>query len=204
MKQATSRKAVGRFHSVCRTGLNLLTAFLFGRYKEAGENKKFMFKNIFTKKVPFIGWVEFKEPHNEPYGDLGVFIVNPTNKTYEKVELFTGMFQGDMDGLLESGKGIGNLGILKPHSSIRFDAMTWYDMDYHFWYHFDFYHRLNERPKQYWFEIGFYDWKEDKIKLLPVLNTKGMEIALEPRDGLSIREEVEKTYLEARYTPTKE
>src|ERR1035437_7672992 len=62
-----------------------------------------------SKKVPFIGWVKFEKSNNEPYGDYGVYLINPTNKTFNKVEMFTGMFEGDIDGLLESSKVVKNL-----------------------------------------------------------------------------------------------
>lgn len=166
-----------------------------------------MFKNLFSKKVPFIGWLEFKEPKKEPYGDLGVYLVNPTSKTYQKVEMFTGMFEGDLDGILESSKVIKKLGTLKPYSSIKIDAMTWYDLDFVFWYHLDFYHRWDDKKPAhyYWFQImKAYDWDEKKIESLPVLNAKGIKIALEPREELPISEEVKQTHLESCYTPTKE
>jgi len=163
-----------------------------------------MLKKLFIKKVPFIGWVKFKEPNNEPYGDLGVYLVNPTSKTYEEVEMFYGMFEGDLDGLLESSKVVKNLGTLKPYSSIKIDAMTWYDLDFVFWYLLDFFPRLKDKPESYSFEImKAYDWKEEKIEPLPVLNTKGIKIVLSERKGLPISEEVKNAYLESRYTPTR-
>ena len=165
-----------------------------------------MSENTIVEKAPFIGWVEFKKPNTEPYGDLGVYIVNPTDETYDKVELFTGMYEGDTDGLTESSKVVRNLGTLMPHSSMKLDSMTWYDLDYHFWYHLDFYRRwCDKKPLHYsWFEVGFYDWKEEKIELLPVLNTRGMKITLDPREEVPITEEAKNTHMEARYTPTKE
>jgi len=159
---------------------------------------------IKTKEFPFIGWVEFKKPNNEPYGDLGVYLINPTDKTYEKVEMFCGMFAGDTDSLLETSKMVKNLGSLKPHSSIKIDAMTWYDLDFVFWYHLDFFKNSNEKPECYWFEIiKAYAWKKEEVKMLPVFNKKGMKIILDPRGKEPIQEEIKTAHMESRYTESK-
>ena len=54
---------------------------------------------------PFIAWIEFPEGHNEPYGDLGVYLVNPgESEKYENVRMFTGAFEGDETGCLRQAR----------------------------------------------------------------------------------------------------
>lgn len=160
-----------------------------------------MFNSIFKKKEPFIGWVQFKDPNTEPYGDLGVYLVNPSKIIYENVQLFTGAFEGDVDGILETSKVVKNLGTLRSDSFLKIDAMSWYDLDFVFWYHLDFYRELKSRPQCYWFEImKAYAWDEKKIITLPVLNAEGIRLSLDPRDGAPITDEVKTVYMESRYT----
>lgn len=152
---------------------------------------------------PFIAWIEFPEGHNEPYGDLGVYLVNPGERKYENVRMFTGAFEGDSDGLLETSKVVKDLGPLSPQAIRKIDAMTWYDLDFVYWYHLDFFTENNSRPEQYQFSImKAYAWDEKKIALLPIIEMCGIRIELEPRQGEDISEAVKTIYLESRYTPS--
>jgi len=85
--------------------------------------------------------------------------------------------------------------------------MTWYDLDFVFWYNLDFYkNRGDKKPLHYyWFQITkAYDWDEKKIEILPVLNTRGIKIALEEREETPVIEKAKNTYMESRYTKNSE
>jgi hypothetical protein len=146
-------------------------------------------EKVRTNEFPFVGWVELEKPHPETSVDLRVYLINPTDKKYEKVELYSG---SDCDGL-ESVRIIKHLGTLNSHSWIQIDGMTWEELDFFYWYHLDFFSSSSKKPECYMLLLGnYYDWRKEKVGLLPVFNAEGMKLNLSQRSGKPISEEVKK------------
>jgi len=153
------------------------------------KKSKITFLPTYEKKFPFIGWVELKKPHPETPVDLRVYLINPTDKKYEKVELYSG---SNCDGM-ESVRIAKHLGELNPHSWIQIDGMTWEELDFFYWYHLDFYSQSSKKPECYMLLLGnYYSWRKEEIGMLPVLNTEGIKLALSPRGEEPISEEIKK------------
>ena len=115
--------------------------------------------------------------NNKKY-EYELYLVNQSENTkYNRVEILTGAFEGDLDGLVETSKVNKVLGALYPKSYILLekDGLNWLDMT--IWYHLDIYLGTNKLDKV-WFDFRYpmnYDTKKTKI---PYLDKEGLKIEL--------------------------
>jgi hypothetical protein len=131
------------------------------------ENKKAYLKDIFAFLV-----MKNEEDRYE------VYLVNQSDSVvYSRVEVLTGAFEGDLDGLVETSKVKKTYGALYPKSSILLEADTLNWLDMTMWYHLDIYLGENKLDKV-WFDFRYpfnYDTAKEEI---PYLGKTGLKIEL--------------------------
>lgn len=115
------------------------------------------------------------------------YIVNPTEKSYKRVQGYTGAFCGDDDGLIETSRAVRELGELKPYSSIYLEEGDMGTFDFVVWFLLDFYpdNQIESLQKMSFhfpkYALGY----EKSMEVLPILNRSGQKIKLEQRTSLS-------------------
>ncbi len=146
---------------------------------------------------PFVAFIM-----NEEDSTFEVHLVNSTDSKYTRVNLLSGAYCGDEDGLLETSKVVREKGELLPKSSIRIDSSDWGELDFVIWYNLDLYKENDSILTMVWFQLekggGNYD---NEVQLLPVIERVGVYIKLDDRgDGEKIEQIVKHTDMEGKYT----
>ncbi|MDO8530127.1 MAG: hypothetical protein Q7S10_01855 [bacterium] len=107
-----------------------------------------------------------------------VHLVNQSESVmYSRVEILSGAFEGDIDGLVETNKVEKVYGALYPKSSILLEADTLNWLDMTIWYHLDIYLGI-EKLEKVWFQFRYprnYDTQKEEI---PYLGKTGLKIEL--------------------------
>ena len=107
-----------------------------------------------------------------------VYLVNQSESVmYSRVEVLTGAFEGDLDGLVETSKVEKVYGALYPKSSILLEADTLNWLDMTIWYHLDIY-LGTEKLDKVWFQFRYPNNYDEKKEEAPYLGKTGLKIEL--------------------------
>jgi len=107
-----------------------------------------------------------------------VHLVNQSENTmYSRVEILTGAFEGDLDGIVETSKVEKVYGALYPKSAILLEADTLNWLDMTIWYHLDIYLGI-EKLNKVWFDFRYpHNYDKEKVEI-PYLGKMGVKIEL--------------------------
>ena len=112
-----------------------------------------------------------------------IHIINPTEKHYKRVQIYSGAFCGDEDGLVHTSTVTKELGELKPHSAIALEEGDAGAFDFVVWFWIDLY-ATNQAVEKMHFQIPKYARDYDKKKeKLPLIDQIGQKILLDFRTG---------------------
>lgn len=127
----------------------------------------------------FVGFVIDRENYK-----FDVYLINPTNKHYKRVVLFTGAFASEEEELLQTSRLVKEKGELLPNSALLIDSSDLGELDFVIWYNLDLYPSGAVSPEMLSFSILKYPWDyKRKVINLPILNKEGMRIDLEIRQS---------------------
>jgi hypothetical protein len=129
-----------------------------------------------------------------------IYLVNPTDKRYEKVVTLTGGQLSDDQGVLETGKSMKDWGALAPKSFIQIESSDlWGWGDGLVWFEVDLYSDNKTTPEMFVFMPDKYYSLQHKV-MLPVLNKIGIFNELAPRkEQTSIEEKIKKMNMGSVY-----
>jgi hypothetical protein len=126
-------------------------------------------------------------------------LVNPTSLAFSRIQALTWAIAGDSDGLMQTSKGVRELGRLEPYSSLQLEKDTLDGLDFVILYHLDLYAEYNNDLVLGKFNLPKGHW-EYKAQMLPVLNREGMQIDVALRDDKeTIEQEILHIDMESSY-----
>jgi hypothetical protein len=112
-------------------------------------------------------------------GGIAAYLVNPSGRTFVRVDTLSGMFATGDEGLIESSQASNRRGALGPRVAMLLERSPGWERDFVIWYALDLYPEGSRRVDRYSFTIPKY--LGESPRMVELIDQPAHRIELERR-----------------------